>query len=81
MSAVAAARPQNNAGALVKEPTSLEETGLDLAFLADLVLKVIYFNNAVTAQRITEILCLPYFNVIDRALVMLRREELMGVGG
>ena len=80
MSAVAA-RPQNNAGALVKEPTSLEETGLDLPFLADLVLKVIYFNNAVTAQRITEILCLPYFNVVDRALVMLKREELIEVSG
>src|SRR5919107_4994654 len=80
MSAVAA-RPQNNAGALVKEPTSLEETGLDLPFLADLVLKVIYFNNAVTAQRITEILCLPYFNVVDRALIMLKREELVEVSG
>jgi predicted ATPase with chaperone activity len=73
--------PQTSASALVKEPTSLEETGLDLPFLADLVLKAIYYNNSVTAQRITEILCLPYFNVIDRALTMLKREELVEVSG
>ena len=73
--------PQTSASALVKEPTSLEDTGLDLPFLSDLVLKSIYYNNSVTAQRITEILCLPYFNVIDRALTMLKREELVEVNG
>ena len=73
--------PQTSASALVKEPTSLEDTGLDLPFLSDLVLKAIYYNNSITAQRITEILCLPYFNVIDRALTMLKREELVEVSG
>jgi predicted ATPase with chaperone activity len=73
--------PQTGASALVKEPASIEDTGLDLPFLADLVLKSIYYNNSVTAQRITEILCLPYFNVIDRALTMLKREELVEVNG
>ncbi|HEU5327761.1 MAG TPA: ATP-binding protein [Thermomicrobiales bacterium] len=76
-----ATRPATTLQALVKEPTSLEETGLDLAFVADLVLKAIYFHNAITAQRITEILCLPYFNVVDRALVLLKREELVEVSG
>ena len=61
-------------GSLVREPASLEDTGLDLSFIADLVLKAIYFNNAITAQRITEILCLPYYNVVDRALTLLKRE-------
>ncbi len=73
--------PQTSASALVKEPASIEDTGLDLPFLADLVLKSIYYNNSVTGQRITEILCLPYFNVIDRALTMLKREELVEVNG
>ncbi len=68
-------------GSLVREPASLEDTGLDLSFIADLVLKAIYFNNAITAQRITEILCLPYYNVVDRALTLLKREELIEVSG
>ena len=68
-------------GSLVREPASLEDTGLDLSFIADLVLKAIYFNNAITAQRITEILCLPYYNVVDRALTLLKREELIEVVG
>jgi predicted ATPase with chaperone activity len=68
-------------GSLVREPSSLEETGLDLSFIADLVLKAIYFSNAITAQRITEILCLPYYNVVDRALTLLKREELIEVSG
>jgi predicted ATPase with chaperone activity len=66
---------------LVREPTSLEETGLDVAFIADMVLKAIYFTNGITAQRITEILCLPYYNIIDRALTLLKREELIEVSG
>ncbi len=74
------ARPPS-ASALVKEPASLEDTGLELPFLSDLVLKAIYYNNAITAQRTTEILCLPYFNVIERALTMLKREELVEVSG
>jgi predicted ATPase with chaperone activity len=68
-------------GSLVREPASLEETGLDLSSIADLVLKAIYFNNAITAQRITEILCLPYYNIVDRALTLLKREELIEVSG
>ena len=68
-------------GSLVREPASVEDTGLTVQFIADLVLKAIYFNNAITAQRITEILCLPYFNVVDRALTLLKREELIEVSG
>lgn len=78
---VAAAPAPVTTGSLVKEPTSLEDTGLDLPFLADLVLKAIYYNNAITAQRVTEILCLPYFNIVDRALTLLKREELVEVSG
>src|SRR6476620_9419390 len=40
MTAITARPP--SASALVKEPTSLEDPGLDLQFLADLVLKAIY---------------------------------------
>jgi predicted ATPase with chaperone activity len=66
---------------LVVEPSNIDETGLDLAFIADLVLKVIYFNSMVTAQTIADTVCLPFFNVVDRALTLLKREELVEVVG
>lgn len=67
--------------ALIKEPASVEETGLDLGSITDLALKAIYFNTAISAQRITEILALPYYNVVNRALALLKREELVEVTG
>ena len=65
----------------MREPASIEETGLDLNFIADLVLKIIYFNSLTTAQIIADTLCLPFFNVVDRALVLLKREEQIEVAG
>ncbi len=65
----------------VLPPGSLAETGLDLPFIADLVLKVVYYSNQITAQAITDEICLPFFNVVDRALAMLKREELIEVVG
>jgi len=64
-----------------REPNSVEQTGLDLALIADLVLKFIYFNNQITAQTISDEICLPFFNVVDKALGLLKREELIEVGG
>lgn len=72
---------ESSAAALVKEPASIEETGLDLAFIAELALKAIYFNTAISAQRITEILALPYYDIVNRALTLLKREELIEVSG
>jgi predicted ATPase with chaperone activity len=66
---------------LAREPTSIEQTGLDLAFIADLTLKIIYFNNQTTAQMIGDEICLPYYGLLDRALTLLKREELVEVSG
>jgi hypothetical protein len=65
----------------LREPSSVEETGLDLSFISDLILKVIYFNSMITAQAIVDTVCLPFFNVSDRALTLLKREELIEVVG
>lgn len=65
----------------VAEPQSVAETGLDLSFIADLVLKVIYFNSGITAQTVADTVCLPFFNIVDKALTALKREELIEVGG
>ncbi len=63
------------------EPGAIEQTGLDLAFIADLTLKSIYFQSMATGQAISDQLCLPYFNVVERALTSLKREELLEVNG
>lgn len=65
----------------LQEPQSVAETGLDITFIADLALKVIFFNTGVTAQAVADTLCLPFFNIVDKALTVLKREELIEVGG
>jgi hypothetical protein len=39
---------------VAREPTSIDQTGLDLGAIADLALKIIYFNNQSTAQLISD---------------------------
>jgi hypothetical protein len=69
------------AAAAAREPTSVEQTGLDLSLIADLALKLIFYNNQITAQMIGDELCLPFYNVVDKALIMLKKEELIEVAG
>lgn len=64
-----------------REPSAIEQTGLDLAFITDLTVKAIYFQSMITAQALTDLLCLPYFNVIERALAHLKRDEMVEVAG
>lgn len=68
-------------GPYLKEPSNIDETGLDLNSIADLALKIIYFNSMTTAQTIADTLCLPFFNIVDRALILLKREEFIEVAG
>src|SRR5512135_2925866 len=63
------------------EPRSLEECGLSLGFLADLVLKVMYTRGFLMGHEIADALKLPFANIIDRALDYLRREHLSEVRG
>jgi predicted ATPase with chaperone activity len=66
---------------LPPEPRSVEETGLSLAFLADLVLKVMYTRGFLMGHEIAEAVKLPFANVVDRVLDFLRREHLSEVKG
>jgi predicted ATPase with chaperone activity len=69
------------AGDVAREPQSVEQTGLDLSLIADLALKFIYYNNQITAQTIADETCLPFYNVVERALAVLKKEELIEVAG
>ncbi|MDI3341094.1 MAG: ATP-binding protein [Sphaerobacter sp.] len=64
-----------------REPSVVEQTGLDLSFICDLTLKAIYYQSGITAQALSDLLCLPHFNVLERALAQLKREELIEVTG
>lgn len=59
----------------------MEDTGLTLAFLSDLALKIMYVRGFLTGADIAESLKLPFAGVVDRALDFLRREHLAEVKG
>jgi predicted ATPase with chaperone activity len=69
---------------LPPRPRSIEETGLSLSYVSDLVLRALYLVGEMTGLMIVEMLHLPYENVIDQAIQYLRREqmcEIKGTGG
>ena len=66
---------------LPPEPHSVEETGLNLGFLADLVLKTMYTRGLLRGHEIAESVNLPFANVVDKVLEYLRREHLTEVRG
>ncbi len=63
------------------EPRSVEDTGINLAFLADLVLKVMYTRGFLMGHEIADAVRLPFSGIVDRALDHLRREHLAEVRG
>lgn len=66
---------------LPAEPRSLEESGLNLGFLSDLVLKIMYTRGFLMGHEIADAIRLPFANIVDRALDYLRREHLTEVKG
>lgn len=64
----------------VPQPQTIEETGLDLSMILDLVVKSIYFAGRPSARQIAAQLALP-FPVIDEVLAFLKREQLAEVVG
>lgn len=63
------------------EVTSIADTGLRLGFLADLVLKVVYFEGNISGYDIAQRVKLPFAGVVEEALEFLRREQFCEVKG
>ncbi len=63
------------------EPRSVEETGLNMGFLADLILKTIYYAGEISANQISHEVALPFVGVLEPVLDFLKREELVGIVG
>ncbi|MGC8837257.1 MAG: ATP-binding protein [Anaerolineae bacterium] len=62
-------------------PSSVAETGLNMGFLADLTLKILYFEGYLTGSEIADQLRLPFTNVVQKVLEFLKRERFVEVKG
>lgn len=65
----------------LKQPQSVEETGLAFSFLADLALKIVYFAGEMTGFAIAEAMCLPFVGIVEEILAFLSKEEFVSVTG
>jgi predicted ATPase with chaperone activity len=65
----------------ILEPQTLEETELPLGFLADLVLKLLYYRSGMSGAEISDELALPFFGVMEPVLTFLKRDELVRIAG
>lgn len=58
---------------------NIEDTGLSMLWLMDLVLKVMYFQGYLTGYKVAEEVALPFSGVVDQILEALKREKLIEV--
>ncbi len=68
-------------GFRLPEVASVADTGLSLGFIADLVLKIMYFEGFISGRKIAEMVKLPFNGVVEEALEFMRREKLCEVKG
>jgi predicted ATPase with chaperone activity len=62
-------------------PRTIEDTELSVGFLADLVLKTLYFEGYISGYEVAEAIKLPFKNITDRILDFLKRDRLIEVKG
>ena len=75
---------QPGGSTLPQRPRNIEETGLSLSFISDMIVRALYLIGEMTGQQIVDLIHLPYDNVVDQAITYLRREqmcEIKGTGG
>ncbi len=58
---------------------NIEDTGLGLLWLQDLVLKVLYFQGYLTGLKIAEAISLPFAGIVDQILEALKRDKMIEV--
>jgi len=63
----------------VPPPRNIEETGLGIGFLSDLVMKIMYFEGYISGATIAERIRLPFSGVVDQVLDFLKREQFCEV--
>ena len=71
--------PAGNAPFMPSPITSIEDTGLSLLWLQDLVLKIFYFQGYMSGFKVSEEIALPFTGVVDQILEILKREKSLEV--
>lgn len=76
-------RPLGDEGGAWAPPVieTIEDTGLNLLYVSDLVLKVLYYGGVMAGHVIAEVVKLPYTGVLDTAMEFLKREKYVEVRG
>jgi predicted ATPase with chaperone activity len=59
--------------------SKIEDTGLSQLWLQDLVLKILYFQGYLTGFKVAEEIALPFSNIVDLILDVLKREKFVEV--
>ena len=65
-------------------PKSVKDTGLSLALLTDLAIKIMYFEGNISGYELANRMRLPYPGVVEQVLEFIKREkfcEVTGTGG
>jgi predicted ATPase with chaperone activity len=69
-----------NAPEAPSAPETLQQTGLTLGFLSDMVLRSLYVRGGMLGLDIARLLCLP-FKVLEESLGFLKHEKCLEVAG
>jgi predicted ATPase with chaperone activity len=73
-------KPHSESMQFVPPPIQkIEDTGLPLLWLQDLVLKVMYFQGYQSGFKIAEAIALPFTGIVDQILESLKREKLIEI--
>ncbi len=59
--------------------TTLEQTGLSVLWLQDLIIKIFYFQGYMSGFKVAEEVSLPFTGIVDQILEILKREKLIEV--
>ena len=59
----------------------VEDTGIEPSFIADLILKIVYFHGVIPAGKIADVLRLPFAGVIDGLIDGLKTNHAIEVQG
>jgi hypothetical protein len=59
----------------------VEDTGIEPGFIADLILKIVYYHSIIPAGKIAEVLRLPFSGVVDGLLEDLKINHFVEVSG
>ncbi|MEI6180653.1 MAG: ATP-binding protein [Chloroflexales bacterium] len=76
----AESHPQVSNSFLPKEPSTLEETGLNRTFLTEHFLRVLYNKGRATGRELADALCL-FYAIVEQVIVDLRNLEQIDIIG